>query len=144
MLQNIEKQLANTQLGIESIPQATYTANFEKFFSDEENQLLADEDFEVNLTEFVNGGKYFINDLITKTATINKKLGGLRRKLGANTNEIVMKIETFRKYRYKLHDLLKGMKLIGKGFKDPNKLCERLNLLVLFISYHSVSPLLSS
>jgi len=42
--------------------------------------LLADEDFEVNLTELVNGGRDFINDFITKTATINKKLGGSRRR----------------------------------------------------------------
>jgi len=72
IIKNIKEQLANTQLAIENIPQASYTANFEKFFSDEEKQLLADEDFEINLTEVVNDGRDFINDLITKTATTNK------------------------------------------------------------------------
>jgi len=58
--------------------------------------------------------------LITRAATINKQLGGFRRRRGANTNKIDMKIEIFRKYRYKLNDLLRGMELIGKRFKNPN------------------------
>jgi len=41
-----------------------------------------------------------------------------------------MKIQIFRKYRNYLKRLLGGMELIRKGFKDPNKFCERLNLLV--------------
>jgi len=31
-IQNIEEQLSNSQLAIENIPQASYTADFEKFF----------------------------------------------------------------------------------------------------------------
>jgi len=50
MLQNIKEQLSNAQLAIEIVPQASYTADFEKFFCNEEKQLLADEDFEVKLT----------------------------------------------------------------------------------------------
>ena len=40
-------------------------------------------------------------------------------------------ISVFRKYREKLNKLLKGMELtVGRGFKSPDELCERLNLLV--------------
>jgi len=61
IIQNIKEQLSNTQLATENIPQATYTADFENFFNDEEKQLLADEDFEINLTNLVQGGKDLIN-----------------------------------------------------------------------------------
>jgi len=54
----------------------------------------------------------------------------MQRRQDVNTNKIDIKIKIFKKYRYKLNDLLGGMKIIGIGFKDPNKLCERLNLLV--------------
>jgi len=97
MLQNIEEQLSTTQLATENIPQAIYTADFEKFFSDKEKQLLAVNNFELNLTNLVQGGRDLINDLITRAATINKQLDGSWRRRGANTNEIDMKIETFRK-----------------------------------------------
>jgi len=40
MLQNIEEQLANTQLAIENIPQASYTAEFEKFLMIKNNNCL--------------------------------------------------------------------------------------------------------
>jgi len=65
-----------------------------------------------------------------KVLTNNKQLGGSRRRHGADTHEINRKIETFRKYRYRLDHLLNGLSFIVLGFKDPNKLCERLNLLV--------------
>jgi len=68
--------------------------------------------------------------LINRASNFNQRLDNWRSRCGANTNKIVMKIETFRKYRNYLKSLLRGMEFIGKGFKDPNKLCKRLNLLV--------------
>jgi len=88
--------------------------------------LLAENNFEVNLTNLVQGERDFINDLITRAATINKQLGGSRKRRGANTNEIDMKIEIFRKYRYKLHDLLKGMKLLEKASKTQTNFVKDL------------------
>ena len=62
---------------------------------------------------------------------INQRLGGLRRRRDADTEVIDEQIKTFKKYREKLNKLLGGMEVtFGKGLKDPNKLCERLNLLV--------------
>jgi len=77
MLQNIEKQLANTQLAIKNIPQlssknipqlgsknipqARYSVYFDEFFNDEEKQLLSKNNFEVNLTNLVQGGRDDIN-----------------------------------------------------------------------------------
>jgi len=51
--------------------------------------LLADEDFEVNLTNLVQGGKDFINDLITRTTTINKQLGGFRKRHGVTQMRLI-------------------------------------------------------
>jgi len=92
--------------------------------------LLAKNNFKENLINLVQGGRDNINKFINTARNFNQRLSGLQSRRGANTNKIDMKIETFRKYRNYSKHLLGRMELIGKGFKDPNKLCERLNLLV--------------
>jgi len=67
--------------------------------------LLAENNFELNLTNLVQGRRDLINNLITRVGNFNQRLGGLQRRCGANTNEIDMKIETFRKYRNYLKHL---------------------------------------
>ena len=126
MLQNIEQHLA-----IEEAPRSRFVVDFEGAFSDEEKQLLIQNDFEINLRELIDRGPDFINQLIDRAIGMNRRLGGSRRRGGVNLEEIDAKIETFRKYREKLRKLLGGMELtVGRGLKDPKKLCERLNLLV--------------
>ena len=65
-----------------------------------------------------------------RASGLNRRLGGLRRNRNADTDMIDYQIQTFKKYRDKLNKLLGGMELtFGRGLKDPNQLCERLNLL---------------
>ena len=105
----------------------SYTNNFR----DEEKQLLAQDNLETDIVELVKRGPDYITNLKDKTILINKRLGGQRRRQDTDTATIDKQISVFRKYREKLNKLLKGMELtVGRGFKSPDELCERLNLLV--------------
>lgn len=126
LLENIQQQLA-----IKEKPKSVYTVNFENAFTDEEKQLLAQNGFEINIVELIKRGPNFINNLKDRSKVINQRLGGQRRRHNADTELIDEQIKTFKKYRDKLNKLLGGMELtVGRGLKDPDKLCERLNLLV--------------
>jgi len=52
----------------------------------------------LNLTKLVQGGKDSMNKLINRAGNFNQRLIGCQRRRGANTNEIDIKIKTFRKY----------------------------------------------
>ena len=81
--------------------------------------------------ELVKREPNYITSLKNKTILINKRLGGQRRRQDTDTAVIDKQISVFRKYREKLNKLLKEIKLrVGRGFKSPDELCERLNLLV--------------
>ena len=81
--------------------------------------------------ELVKRGPDYITSLKDRTILINKRLGEPRRRQDTDTAVIDKQISVFRKYREKLNKLLKGMELtVGRGFKSPDELCERLNLLV--------------
>ena len=81
--------------------------------------------------ELVKWGPDYITSLKDKTILINKRLAGQRRRQNIDTAVIDKQISVFRKYREKLNKLLKEMELaVGRGFKSPDELCERLNLLV--------------
>lgn len=128
-----EKLIGNIpqQLAIEDKPRSLFTVDFEKHFTDEEKQLLKNYGFDIDIIELVKGGPDYINDLKKRTIQINKRLGGLRRGYDADTNKIDQQIGTFKKYRGKLNKLIGGLEFtVGRGLKDPNKLCERLHLLV--------------
>ena len=126
LIQHIQQQLA-----IEDKPRSIYTVHFESAFDNEEKELLTQNNFETDIVELVKRGPDYINALKDRARLINQSLGGLRRRRDADTEVIDKQIKTFKKYREKLNKLLGGMELtFGKGLKDPNKLCERLNLLV--------------
>ena len=126
LIQHIQQQLA-----IEDKPRSIYTVHFESAFDNEEKELLTQNNFETDIVELVKRGPDYINALKDGARLINQRLGGLRRRRDADTEVIDKQIKTFKKYREKLNKLLGGMELtFGKGLKDPNKLCERLNLLV--------------
>ena len=81
--------------------------------------------------ELVKRGPDCITSLKDKTILINKRLGGQRRRQDTDTAVIDKQISVFRKYREKLNKLLKRIELtLGRGFKSPDELCKRLNLLV--------------
>ena len=126
LIQHIQQQLA-----IEDKPRSIYTVHFESAFDNEEKELLTQNNFETDIVELVKRGPDYINALKDRARLINQRLGGLRRRRDADTEVIDKQIKTFKKYREKLNKLLGGMELtFGRGLKDPNKLCERLNLLV--------------
>ena len=105
--------------------------HFENAFDNEKKELLTQNNFETNIVELVKSGPDYINTLKDRARLINQRLGGLRRRRDADTEVIDEQIKTFKKYREKLNKLLGEMELtFGRGLKDPNKLCERLNLLV--------------
>ena len=100
-------------------------------FRDGEKQLLAQHNLETDIVELVKRGPDYITSLKDKTILIDKRLSGQRRRKDIDTTVIDKQISVFRKYREKLNKLLKGMKLtVGRVFKSPDELCERLNLLV--------------
>ena len=120
-----DKLIKELQQNIEERP--SYTIDF----SDEEKQLLAQHNLETHIVELVKRIPDYIASLKNKIILINKKLGGQRRRQDTDTALIDKQISVFRKYREKLNKLLKGMELtVGRGFKSPDELCERLNLLV--------------
>ena len=126
-----DKLIENLHLAIEEKPRSSFTVDFERDFSDEEKQLLAEHDLETDIVTLVQRGPNYIISLKDRTVLLNQRLGGQRRKHDADTIMIDMQTKTFRKYREKLNKLLGGMELtVGTGLRDPNKLCERLNLLV--------------
>lgn len=126
LIEDIQQHLA-----IEEKPKSIFTVDFEKGFTNEEKQLLSENGFVTNIVELVQRGPDFINELKDRTKVINQRLGGQRRSREADTNLIDEQMRTFKKYREKLHKLSSGMEFtVGTGLKDPNKLCERLNLLV--------------
>jgi len=129
LIQDIQHQLV-----IEQKPRSKFTVDFESNFNDEEKKLLAQDGFEIDLVTLIQGGPSFIADLNDKAKVANQRLGGQRRRHDADTDMIDKKIQTLKKYRNKLNKLLGGLDLtVGRGFSkknDPNKLCERLHLLV--------------
>ena len=132
LIQSIQNQLASEipLKMIEAKPKSSFSVNFERDFSEEEKELLADNDFETDITTLVQQGPNYIENLVAKTRQMNQVLGGMRKKHGINEESIDKKIETFKKYREKLNKLSGAMEFtVGKGLKDPNKLCERLHLL---------------
>ena len=125
LVQDIE-----THFAIEDKPKSTFTVDFEKDFTDKEKQLLAQNKFETNIVELVQRGPDFIHELKDRARVMNQRLGGQRRSREANPSLIDEQIKTFKKYREKLSKLLAGMEFtVGRGLKDPNRLCERLHLL---------------
>ena len=93
--------------------------------------MLQENGFEVDVVKIIEKGPKFINELKDETKEINQRLGGYRRRKDADKEKIDENIQTFKKYRNYLNKTIGGMDLIfGKGLKDLNKLCERLNSLV--------------
>ena len=129
LIQGIQQQLA-----IEEKPKSNFVVDFESSFNDEEKEILSQYNFEKDLVTLIQGGPNYITELRDKAKMLNQQLGGQRRRRDADKDTIDRKIKTIRKYRDKLNKLLGGLDLtVGRGFSktsDPNKLCERLHLLV--------------
>ena len=131
LLQYIQDIQQQQHFAIEEKPKSIFTVDFEKGFTDQEKQLLAQNGFETSIVELVQRGPDYINELMDRTKVFNQRLGGQRRSHKADTKLIDEQIKTFKKYREKLQSLIAGLELtVGTGFKNPNELCERLNLLV--------------
>lgn len=125
LIEHIQQQLA-----IKEKPRSIYTVNFESAFDNDEKELLTQNNFETDIVELVKRGPDYINELKERASNLNRRLGGLRKGYNSNREAIDYQIKTFKKYKEKLNNLLGGMQLtLGRGLKDANQLCERLNLL---------------
>ena len=124
----------NKPLAIEPKRRPTYTVDFEKDFTKGDTKLLKKQDFDPGIINELAEKPEVIKQLIRLVKLQNKECGGKMRWVNREDKTKYRKlIAVNKKYYTTLQEIVDSTADVktGEGLvDDPNKLCDRLNLLV--------------